>query len=88
MVSYLKRQNLHEISIGAGEESYEQLSGWMNDSDREFGDICLAIFIPCTSATPPLFLALILKAPLKILNITLFSPYILLPQMILYHFIL
>ena len=43
MISYLKRQNIYEISIGAGEESYEEPSDWLNDCDREIGSICLAI---------------------------------------------
>ena len=43
MISSLKRQNLYEISIGAGEESYEYPSDWLNDCDRSIGAICLAI---------------------------------------------
>ena len=43
MISYLKRQCLYEIYIGAGEDSYEHPSNWLNDSDREIGSICLAI---------------------------------------------
>ena len=43
MISYLKRQGLYEISIGAGEESYEEPSDWLNDCDREIGAICIAI---------------------------------------------
>ena len=43
MISPLKRQNVYEISIRAGEESYEELSDWLNDCDREIGAICLAI---------------------------------------------
>ena len=31
---YIKRQGLYEISIGAGEESYEDPSVWLNDCDR------------------------------------------------------
>ena len=46
MISYLKRQGLYEISIGVGEESYEEPSGWLNGCDREIGSICLAIS-PC-----------------------------------------
>ena len=42
MISYLKRQGLYEISIGSGEESYEETSDWLNDCDREIGAICLA----------------------------------------------
>ena len=34
MISYLKRQGLYEISIGAGEESYEEPSDWLNGYDR------------------------------------------------------
>ena len=43
MISYLKRQGLYEISIGAGEESYEDRSDKLNDYDRAIGAICLAI---------------------------------------------
>ena len=43
MISYLKRQGLYEISIGAGDESYEEPSDWLNDCDRAIGAICLAI---------------------------------------------
>ena len=46
MISYLKRQGLYEISIGAGEESYEEPSDWLNDCDRAIGAICLSIS-PC-----------------------------------------
>ena len=46
MISYLKRQGLYEISIGVGEESYEEASDQLNDCDREIGAICLAIS-PC-----------------------------------------
>ena len=35
MISYLKRQNIYEIYIGVGEESYEEPSVWLNDCDRE-----------------------------------------------------
>ena len=48
----------------------------------------LSYLIPCAFAAPPLFLALILRSSLNIFNITLFPPYILLPQRILYHFML
>ena len=47
----------------------------------------LPYLIPCASAAPPLFFALILRASLKILNIIIFPPYILLPQRILYQYI-
>ena len=46
MISYLKRQGLYEVSIGAGEESYEEPSDQLNDYDRAIGGICLAIS-PC-----------------------------------------
>ena len=46
IISYLKRKGLYEISIGVGEESYEEPSDWLNDCDREIGAICLAIS-PC-----------------------------------------
>ena len=43
MISYIKRQGLYEISIGDGEESYEDPSDQLNDCDRAIGAICLAI---------------------------------------------
>ena len=43
IISYLNKKGLYEISIGAGEESYEELSDLLNDCDREIGPICLAI---------------------------------------------
>ena len=46
MISYIKRQGLYAISIGAGEESYEEPSDWLNDCDRAVGAMCLAIS-PC-----------------------------------------
>ena len=33
----------YEISIGAGEDSYEDPRDWLNDCDRAIGAICLAI---------------------------------------------
>ena len=44
IISYLKKQGLYEISIGVGEESYEEPSEWMNDYDREFGAISYGYF--------------------------------------------
>ena len=39
----VKRQGIYEVSIGLGKESYEDENGWLNDGDRDFGRICLAI---------------------------------------------
>ena len=46
MISYLKRQGLYDIFIGASEESYEDPSVWLNECVRAIGAICLAIS-PC-----------------------------------------
>ena len=43
IISYLKRQGLYEIFIGAREESYEDPSDWLNDCDSAIGAICLDI---------------------------------------------
>ena len=43
MITSLKRQGLYQISIGVGEESYEEPSDQLNECDREIGAICLAI---------------------------------------------
>ena len=38
-----KRQDLYEVSIGLGEESYESENDWLNDGDAAFGAIGLAL---------------------------------------------
>ena len=43
MIASLKRQDLYEVSIGIGKESYEDENDWINDGDRYFGTICLAL---------------------------------------------
>ena len=43
MISSLKRKCLYEVSIGLGKESYEDENDWINDDDRAFGAICLAL---------------------------------------------
>ena len=42
MISYIKRQDIYEVYIGLGKESYEDENDWLNDGDRYFGRICLA----------------------------------------------
>ena len=42
MISSLRIQSLYEVSIGLGKEYYEDENDWLNDSDRDFGTICLA----------------------------------------------
>ena len=43
MISFLKRQDIYEVSIGLGKESYVDENDWLNDGDRAFGAICLAL---------------------------------------------
>ena len=43
MISYLKRQHIYEVSIGIGKESYEYENDWLNDGDRAFETICVAL---------------------------------------------
>ena len=43
MNASLKRQGLYEVSIGLGKESYEYENDRLNDGDRAFGAICLAL---------------------------------------------
>ena len=43
MIASLKKQGLYEVSIGLGKESYENENDWLNDGDRSFGAICLAL---------------------------------------------
>ena len=42
MISSLKRQDLYEVSIKLGNESYDNDNDQINDGDRYFGTICLA----------------------------------------------
>ena len=41
MISSLKRQDLYEVSIGLGKESYKYENEWLNDGDRSFGTTCM-----------------------------------------------
>ena len=43
MISSLKGQGIYDVSIGIGKESYENENYWLNDGDRAFGTICLAL---------------------------------------------
>ena len=43
MITSLKRQDLCEVSIGLGEESYESENDWLNACDGAFGTIALAL---------------------------------------------
>ena len=43
MIAYIKRRGLYEVSIGIGRETYENENYWLNDGDRAFGTICLAL---------------------------------------------
>ena len=43
MITSLKRQGLHEVSIGLGKESYKDENDWLSDGDKAFGTICLAL---------------------------------------------
>ena len=45
MCAYLKRQCLYDVSIGAlsEPESSEEKNEWLNDYDRAFGVMCLAM---------------------------------------------
>ena len=43
MIASLKRQGLYEVSIGLGKESYENENDWLNDGDRAYGAIALAL---------------------------------------------
>ena len=39
MIASLKRQDLYEVSIGLGKESYDNDNDWLNDGDAAFGEI-------------------------------------------------
>ena len=43
MIASLKRRGLYEVSIGIGRETYENENDWLNDGNRAFGAICLAL---------------------------------------------
>ena len=43
MITSRKRQDLYEVSIGLGKESYENENDWLNDGDGAFGAIGLAL---------------------------------------------
>src|SRR5882757_6343948 len=43
MIASLKRRGLYEVSIGIGKEYYENENDWLNDCDRAFGTIGLAL---------------------------------------------
>ena len=43
MIASLKRKGLYEVSIGLGKESYENDNDCLNDGDRAFGAVCLAL---------------------------------------------
>ena len=43
MITSLKRQDLYDVSIGLGEESYESKNDWLNACDGAFGTIGLAL---------------------------------------------
>ena len=43
MISFLKRQDLYEVSIGIGKQSYDNENDWINESDGAFGEIGLAL---------------------------------------------
>ena len=43
MISSLKRQDLYEVSIGLGKESYDNENDWISDGDAVFGAIGLSL---------------------------------------------
>ena len=44
MIASLKRQDLYEVSIGVGEESYESKNDWLNACDGDFGTIGITLY--------------------------------------------
>ena len=61
MIASLKRRGLYEVSIGIGRETYENENDWLNDGDRSFGTMCLALddslyyLIPSSAEYPKIF---------------------------------
>ena len=43
MNAYLKRQDLYEVSIGIGEESFEREDDQLNKCDAAYGSMCMAL---------------------------------------------
>ena len=45
MCAYIKRQCIYDVSIGAMREpeSFQEKYDWLNDNDRAYGTMCLAI---------------------------------------------
>ena len=43
MIASLKRQDLYEVSIGLGEESFERKDDWLNKCDAAYGNMYMAI---------------------------------------------
>ena len=43
MIASLKRQDIYEVSIGLGEESFESENDWINECDASFGKMCMAL---------------------------------------------
>ena len=43
MIASLKIEDIYEVSIGIGKESYENENDWLNDGDGAFGTIGLAL---------------------------------------------
>ena len=43
MIASMKRQDLYEVSIGLGEESYESKNDWLNACDGDFGTTGLTL---------------------------------------------
>ena len=43
MIASLKRRGLYQVSIGLGKDSHENENDWLNDGDRDFGAIFLAL---------------------------------------------
>ena len=45
MCAYLKSLCLYDLSIGAVRkpESFQEKDAWLNDNDRAYGNMCLAI---------------------------------------------
>ena len=43
MIASLKRQDLYEVSIGLGEESFQRKDDWLNKCDAAYGNMYMVI---------------------------------------------
>ena len=43
MVAYLESHDIIDVSFGAGKESYEDENDWLDDGERAYARMCIAM---------------------------------------------